>query len=130
MSTPARHALARLIWALHVAIVAFFLVGWALPWRWALWTVAVGAVVLQVGWWLCNDVCWLTLLEERLKGAPEAPPPGTREEAEAAPNFVSALVDRILGRPMPESRVNAVIYGIVWGGFTIAVARLWLGRAA
>ena len=116
-----RLLLARGVWLLHIAIVGFFLVGWTLPWREALWIVAIGAPVLQLGWWLCGDVCWLTLVEERLRGRDSEP-------EDAPPNFVAVLAERLAGRSLPVEWVNRVIYAVVWGGFAVAAARLALGR--
>ena len=51
----------------------FFVVGWALPRRWALWTELVGALVMQVEWWLNDNTCVLTKPERYLRGNSPAP---------------------------------------------------------
>ena len=54
---------ARLVWTLHIAVIAFLLGGWALPWPAAWWVYAIGAPFIQVGWIVFDDYCWLSIIE-------------------------------------------------------------------
>ena len=127
--TAGRLWAARLVWFLHVAAVAFFVIGWALPWPGALaFTVALSAAT-QIGWWICNDRCVLSVLEERLRGT-LAPRLVVPEDQEQPPNFVADLGARLLGRPIPYTWTNRVIYVVVWGGGAVAALRLAFGAHA
>lgn len=120
-----RKALARLVSTLHTTIIAFFLTGWTFPWRGALWGVVLGGVALQGIWRIFEDRCPLTILEERLRGEP---PPLERatEDEEAPMNFVSELLTRILGRPIPHRCADATTYGVLYASMTISAVRLYL----
>ena len=128
MQTPTptssgRLLLARLIAATHAAIVAYFMVAWALPWRGALWSVVIGVPLLQLGWWLLDGVCLLTIFERRLRRDPHAP---RSADPEDRPNFVAAVVSKLVGRPVPERWTDIASYCVAWGGWTVAAARLAL----
>ncbi len=123
-------AVANLLSVLHVAIIVLFVVGWAAPWREVLWAVVVGALVVRAGWWIFEDQCLLSILEERLRAALGAEAVERREtEGERKPNFVADTVTRILGRPMPVRWVDNVTYGILWSSFSVASLRLAAGWA-
>src|SRR5262249_41371588 len=111
-----RHAAADWGWALHVVGTGFFLGAWMLPWAWALWAALLGAVVLQVQWWL-NDVCVLTTLERLLRGRASALASGDG-------NFLAGLARSIVGRPVPSAWVNRISYTVLWGGAGVAALRL------
>ena len=114
--------LARAIWFLHTSIVLLFAIGWALPWRNALWAVVVAAALVQVGWWIFGDRCLLTVAESRLRGASDEEPEG----AEA--RFVGDLAARILGWRPADRWLDLATYGVMWGACAIAALRLGLGR--
>ena len=116
-----RRIAARFVWGLHVAVIAFLLAGWALPWPAAWWTYAIGAPFVQVGWILFDDYCWLSILEARLRREPLVK---ETEEGQEQRAFVAELLESILGRPVPKRLSNAISYGVLWGGFAIACARL------
>ncbi|MBB85208.1 MAG: hypothetical protein CL931_15480 [Deltaproteobacteria bacterium] len=116
-----RRIAARFVWGLHVAVIAFLLVGWALPWPAAWWTYAIGAPFVQVGWILFDDYCWLSILEARLRREPLVK---ETEEGQEQRAFVAEFLESILGRPVPKRLSNAISYGVLWGGFAIACARL------
>lgn len=110
---------ADLVWFLHAVVSGFFLIAWTLPWSWALWTALVGAVVLQLQWWLNDDVCVLTKVERRLRGLP--PVPDTPEH-----NFMTGFARRLLRRPVSARDADRLTYAILWGGAGIAGLRLVL----
>lgn len=121
-----RLGLAHLLALLHHAIIAFFLVGWAAPWREVLWGVAAGAVVVHAAWWLLDDRCLLTLLEERLRGE-EHVPAERLEDGVRQPNFIADSVTRLLGRPLPLHWINNATYAVLWTSFSLASLRLATG---
>jgi hypothetical protein len=123
-ATPAaRLWLARLVWSVHLGVVAFFVFGWLLPWNWALWGVAIGVPMLQLLWKLTDDRCPLTALEESLRGAQRIGPAASKQ-GEDPPNFVTRLLTGILGRPVSQRASDRIVHGIAWSGFSIAVLRL------
>lgn len=105
-------------------MVSFFLVGWALPWREALWAVVVGAVVVRAGWWLFDDRCLLSILEARLRGGAVSFSTQPELAPEEKPNFIADTVEGLLGRPMPLHWVNNATYAVLWSAFSIAAVRL------
>lgn len=118
--------LARVLTALHVSIVFVFVIGWALPWHSALVAVMVAAVVVQSGWWFFGDTCVLTLLEQKLRGAPRPDDRGRAHLPEAPPNFLLETATRMLGRPASARVVDALARIVMWGAFAIAALRLAL----
>src|SRR5262245_18845924 len=116
--------LARAISAVHSAVVLLFVVGWATPWREVLWAVVVGAVTVQMGWWLFGNRCVLTVLEARLRAGLEAAP--LAPAPEHAPNFIADVATRFLGHRPSERALQLMTHGVMWGAFSIAAARLRL----
>jgi len=112
--------LARAVSAVHAAVILLFVTGWAMPWREALWAVVLGALVVQAGWWLFEDRCVLTVLEARLRGEASV--------VETRPNFIGDVATRVLGRRPSERWLSVATYGVMWGSFAIAAARLGLDR--
>jgi len=117
----ARLWLARLVWIVHLGVVAFFVFGWLLPWRWALWGIAVGVPGLQLTWRAMGDRCPLTALEEALGGRQGR---GGVQPDERPPDFVTRLLTAILGHPVSQRVSDRVVNGIAWSGFSVAVLRL------
>jgi len=115
--------LARFVWMVHLGVVGFFVVGWLLPWRWALWGVAAGVPTLQLIWWAMEDRCPLTVLEEALRGS-RGIPCGAPDDGLAPPNFVTRLLTAMLGRPVSQRVSDRVVNGVAWSGFSVAVVRL------
>jgi len=107
----------------HLGVVGFFVVGWLLPWRWALWGVAAGVPTLQLIWWAMEDRCPLTVLEEALRGS-RGIPSGAPDDGLAPPNFVTRLLTAMLGRPVSQRVSDRVVNGVAWSGFSVAVLRL------
>jgi hypothetical protein len=107
----------------HLGVVAFFVFGWLLPWRWALWGVAVGVPMLQLSWMAMNDRCPLTALEEALRGS-HAFGPAHPSDGETPPNFVTRLLTALLGRPVTQRTSDRIVNGVAWSGFSVAVLRL------
>jgi hypothetical protein len=115
-----RAPLASLVCVIHTGVVVFFVLGWALPWRWALWTCTIGAVVMRLHWWMNDDVCMLTQLERRLRG--DAARPAQRER------FIARLLRVALRRSVPDGLVDWATHGILWTGAGLASLRLLLGE--
>ena len=122
-TTPFRLWLARLVWIVHFGVVTFFVFGWLLPWRWALWGVAIGVPMLRVSWAAMGERCPLTALEEALRGN-ETLLRSLRDHGESPPNFVTRLLTAILGRPVSQRTSDRVVNGVAWSGFSVAVLRL------
>jgi hypothetical protein len=114
-----RTPLARVVCVVHACVVAFFMVGWALPWRGALWLCAVGAVAMRVQWWMNDDVCVLTQLERRLRGEATKPRDGE--------SFIGRLVRAVIDRRLPASVVDRATHATLFAGAGIAAARLLFG---
>ena len=112
-----RLALADVVWSVHTVVTVFFLVAWALPWRWALWTAALGAVAMRVQWWLNDGVCVLTKAERVLRGLSAVP----RSDEEG---FVAALLSRLAGRTLSREASDTVTYALLWSCAGLAVVRL------
>ena len=108
---------------LHFAVISIFLVGWALPWREAHAVVVVSAIVVRVGWLLFDDLCILTLLQERLRALDGLPPAHPEGEP---PNFIAAALSRCLGRSVSPGLASNLTYGILWTAFALAGVRLAL----
>ncbi|HBZ71209.1 MAG TPA: hypothetical protein DEP35_16360 [Deltaproteobacteria bacterium] len=121
--SPLRLWLARLVWAVHLGVVAFFAFGWLLPWRSALWGVAIGVPTLQLTWRLMGDRCPLTWLEQALRGN-HAIGPAPPDDREGPPNFVTRLLTAILGRAVSQRASDRLVNRVAWSGFSIAVLRL------
>jgi len=105
------------VWLVHTLVTGFFLVAWALPWRWALWSTAVGSPIVQVQWLVNDDLCVLTTLERRLRGVAHVAPDGQQ-------SFLGDLVRRLTGRAPTDACVNRVTYAVLWGGAFVAAIRL------
>ncbi len=120
-----RLLLARVVWAVHTAIFAYFVIAWTLPWDWSLWSCVIGYPLLQINWWSFGNRCILTIVEERLRG-PDAKRHVAEDDAEEPLNFTAEILSRALGRPVPHWTADVLSYGIVWGGFTLSALRLWL----
>jgi hypothetical protein len=114
--------MADAVWAVHMAVTAFFLVAWALPWQWALWASIAGAATLHTQWKLNDGLCVLTKLERQLRGLPVIP---DRDEGEG--DFIAGLLARLAGRPLPPACSGRIAYAVLWGGASLAALRLLLG---
>jgi len=124
------------VWALHTVVVGFFIVGWTLPWRWALWATLIGAVFMRIHWWLNDDTCVLTQLERRLRGASAATPVPSRSEsaprtesaarADVDGTFIASLAYTVFGSPVSPPLIDWLTHGILWLGAGLALLRLSL----
>lgn len=120
---PHRLVAARLTWALHILVVIFLLTGWAWPWPAAWWVYAASAPLIQLGWIVFDDYCWLSIIEAKLRGESLVVPNAAGEEESRV--FVGELLESILKRPVENRVSNAISYGVLWVGFVIACARLY-----
>ena len=114
-----RKAAARMVWALHTAIVALVVTAWALPWAQAWWAVALLAPAMQIQWWLNNDVCILTSLERWLRQETEV----SDESDEQEGSFVGRLLESIVGELSPRA-VNRISIGINTFSGSVCALRL------
>lgn len=108
---------ADVVWAAHTAVLAFFAIAWALPWRATLWAAVIGAFVMRVQWWLNDGICLLTKLERVLRGL--SPVPAADEGG-----FIADLAAAIVGRRIAKRWTNRATEMVLWGGAGIAAARL------
>lgn len=115
-----RLLLARLVHGHHLVSTILISIGWALPWTWTLWTVLVVYPLVQIQWWLFGNRCVLSILEEKLRRT--GPAAGEAEEL----HFVQVLGSRLLRRPLSRVWADVFSYGVLWGGFAVAAARLYL----
>ena len=122
VSLPRRLA-ASTTWAIHMAVVAFLLTGWALPWPLAWWTYAVAAPFIQLGWIVFDDYCWLSIVEAKLRGESLVVRNDDGEEESRA--FVGELIESITRIPVSRRVSNWISYSVLWGGFTASCIRLW-----
>ena len=118
-----RRIAAGLTWAFHVVVVVFLLGGWALPWPAAWWTYALGAPVVQLGWIVFSDYCWLSIVEAKLRG--ETLVRETEAGDEEARVFVGELIEMVFKRSVSRRVSNLISYGVLWGGFAAAVFRIY-----
>ena len=121
--------LASGIWFLHAAVTLFLAVAWLLPWTATLWLAVLAYPLVQLNWLAFGNRCFLTVLEERLRGGKPRELPAPEADGDPPHDFVSAFLSHALGRRVPRRLSNALSYGVVWGGFAIAALRLW-GRSA
>lgn len=119
-----RRVAARIVWASHVAVVAFILAGWALPFDATALAYAVLAPIVQVGWLVFDYYCWLSIIEARLLRQPLVKP--TDDGGEEKRTFVSELVEKLFGVEITNRTSNWISYAVLWGGFAVSVARLTL----
>lgn len=116
-----RERIADVLAMVHTAIVAFFALGWALPWAGAWWFVVVGGFGLQAVWLVFRNECPLTLLEAWLRGQPAS----SGVEGEAQPHFLASLLTRVLGREVSNFIGDLVAYGVLYASMALAAWRLW-----
>lgn len=120
---------ARGVWLLHLGTSIWMLVGWALPWREALWAVVVWNPLVYLQWRLLDDRCILTIAEEKLRGPTFVQQAAVGEKGEDA-RCVAVFMSRVLGRPVPHWVADSISYSILWTSFSIAALRLWFGTEA
>jgi hypothetical protein len=124
-----RRAAARAVWALHVGVAGFLLVGWMLPWPAAWWIYPGLAPIVQIGWLVFDDYCWLSIIEARLLREPLVK--SRPEGGEEARVFVGELVEKVFGLAISNRCSNWISYGVLWGGFAVAAFRLFVrGQAS
>lgn len=132
---------------LHVMIVAFFALGWLLPWQWSWQAVIIGGIGLQIIWCRHDNQCPLTVLEKRLRDNPTMAanplPAGTLSDQleiagtpdlacrpentdEGSPHFVADLLTRLAGRPVSPFIGDLLVYGVLYASMGLAARRLWL----
>ena len=114
---------ARALWLLHTALTLFLIVGWALPWKGALWACLGLALVMQLQWWLNANECVLTQWETRLLGRPaqREAGPGTPPEEQ---RFAADLIERILRQRPSAVCTDRIAYAVVWISGSLSALRL------
>jgi hypothetical protein len=119
-----RRMAARGVWALHVGVAGFLLVGWMLPWAAAWWIYLLLAPIVQVGWIVFDDYCWLSIVEAKLLREPLVK---TRSDgSEEARVFVGELIEKLSGVAISNRCSNWISYSILWVGFCVAAIRAFL----
>lgn len=124
-SVGPRRLVADAVWVLHVGVMVFLAVGWALPSRFAWWIYFLGAPIVVVGWRIFSDACWLSLVEAWLRGesATRSDPDSGVEQTRS---FVAETLSGLTGRPVSRALAQRLSYGFVSAGFLISGARLAL----
>lgn len=120
-----RQLAANALWLVHLGVMVFLTLGWALPWESAWWTYVVGAPFVVAGWQVFSDRCWLSILEARLRGEPLRIS-DLESRTEVSRSFVAETLSRMLGRPVSRRSAKTLSYGVVASGFLLAGARLAL----
>lgn len=118
-----RRIAADVVWAIHIAVMTFLVVGWAAPWRVVWWTYVILAPSVLVGWWIFADMCWLSIIESKLRGDPLF----VREiesGIEQSRSFVAETLSGLLRRPISRRFAKRLSYGVIVGGFLVAGMRL------
>ena len=115
--------LARVVWSLHFLVMIWIAIVWSLPWSWAWWAALIGNPIVQLNWWIFDNRCALSVLEERLRARAAGGAVIPADDGQPL-EFVSGVLSRILGRPVSRGWGSAVSYTFLWGGFAIATARL------
>lgn len=121
VATGPHPRMARAVSLLHMAVIAFFTLGWLLPWSFVHWLVIGGGILMQFSWTLFDNDCPLTLLERRLAGirAREGNPTEQR-------NFVSGLLSRVIGRTVSDRAGDATTYAVLFSSMLFCAVRLAL----
>ena len=118
-----RRLAAQTTWAFHVAVVGYILLGWALPWPIAWWVYAIGAPIVQLGWVVFNDYCWLSIIEAKLRGEElVVVQPDGEEETRV---FVAELIEKLFKIQITKRTSNAISYSVLWGGFFVSCCRIY-----
>ena len=120
-----RRLAADALWIVHLFVMAFLTIGWALPWESAWWIYVLGAPFVVGGWQVFSDRCWLSILEAKLRGEPLSVR-DLESEVEQSRSFVAETLSRMLGRPVSRRSAKSLSYGVVASGFVLAGARLAL----
>ena len=82
----------------HFSIAFYTLVGWALPWEEAWWVMLFLVPAMKIHWMTNNNICFLTTLEQRLRGNPHA---GTAEQG----GFLHRIAVFLLRERAPSKEV-------------------------
>lgn len=104
MVSSARWFAAKCVRALHLFVMIFIIIGWALPWRIAWWIHVILTPLTRLHWRFNNRTCIFTTLENRLLGV------GPEEDHEEG-WFVKEVTEAITGwRPSTKltRRVMAI----------------------
>lgn len=120
-----RGAGASLVWGLHVGVMVFLGIGWALPGSLVCRVYVALAPIVVLGWWIFRDACWLSIVEAWLRGERWV----VRElesGSEQTRSFVAETLSHFTGRPVSHRFANGLSYGAVTGGFVVSSVRLWL----
>ena len=119
-----RRMAARGVWALHAGVAGFLVVGWMLPWAAAWWIYLLLAPIVQIGWIVFDDYCWLSIVEAKLLREPLVK---TRSDgSEEARVFVGELIEKLSGVAISNRCSNWISYSILWVGFCVAAIRAFL----
>jgi hypothetical protein len=120
-----RRVAADVLWLVHIGVMVFLAIGWALPWSSAWWIYCLGAPCVIGGWKVFSETCWLSILEAKLRGEPMSIR-ALDAEVEESRSFVAETLSRALGRPVSRRFAKTLSYGVVIGGFILSGIRLAL----
>ena len=109
----------------HWAVLLFVLVGWALPWKFALWFHALLIPMLAIHWLTNENRCFLTEIEEKFKASALHPQRPSNEEP-----FIGYIIRKITGKKLTEKALASVSYGVMTIVWILTVLRLMSGARA
>lgn len=128
-----RRIAADVLWLVHIVVMVFLVIGWALPWSSAWWIYVLGAPCVIGGWKLFSETCWLSILEAKLRGEPMAIRVADADadvdvdvDVEESRSFVAETLSSALGRPISRRFAKTLSYAVVVGGFILSGIRLAL----
>lgn len=106
--------------ALHYGVLAYGLIGWAIPIAEALIFYLIFLPLLVVQWWFNRDSCILDNVETWLTtGIWRAPQHNPGEG-----NFVRNLIERVFRVRLSDAANNGLVYGLMALFFAFAAAHL------
>lgn len=114
-----RPILANLVKLTHTSIVLIVSWGWLMPWQ-AIWWLNVFGIPMMILHWRTNDkVCFLTTLEDSLRGDERA---GTPDQAPFMPRLAA-----IFGITISEDLNTKLAYSVSIFSWCVCVGRIaWL----
>ena len=110
---------AELVRLLHIGIVLFTGIGWAFTSVQVLWVHLMLVPAMKLHWLTNGGICFLTTLEHRLRGHPDA-------GSEHQPGFIFQLVCMFTDNPPEEEKVLRWMEFGMWAGWLVTITKLFL----
>jgi hypothetical protein len=106
---PRRDALGQFCHVLHLAILAFILLGWLAPWRGLLMAYLVFLPAVILHWKLNDNACALNNLESWLRYRRWRAPDRNPEEGA----WLRTLIRSFTGVMLTRARMDVIIYAVM-----------------